>query len=334
MSPRAWSVAAALGGLGLMALGVGLTGPADAPPPSGATVFRDVRVFDGQRVLERASVVVSAGRIQAVGPTLKVPAGARVVEGAGKTLLPGLIDAHTHAFGDALERALAFGVTTELEMFGDHAQAARLRREQQQGNAPSRADLFSAGTLVTAPGGHGTEYGMKIPTLARVEDANAFVAARLAEGSDFIKAVFDDGAAYGLRWPTLDRATLEAVVRATGTRGRLAVVHVGSAAGAQGAIEAGAHGLVHLFADAEPSPDFARLVKSRGAFVIPTLTVIESLAATRGGAELAGDPKFEEWLRPVEIQSLKTGFPLGVRRPRLDPAIPRRVVRVLFDAQV
>jgi hypothetical protein len=36
-------------------------------------------------------------------------------------------------------------------MFGDHAQAARLRREQQQGNARSRADLFSAGTLVTAP---------------------------------------------------------------------------------------------------------------------------------------------------------------------------------------
>jgi imidazolonepropionase-like amidohydrolase len=175
---------------------------------------------------------------------------------------------------------------------------------------------------------------MKIPTLARSEDADAFVAARLAEGSDFIKAVFDDGAAYGLRWPTLDRATLEAVVRATGTRGRLAVVHIGSAAGAQGAIEAGAHGLVHLFADAEPSPDFAQLVKSRGAFVIPTLTVIESLAATRGGAELASDPKLAEWLRPVEIQSLKTGFPLGARRPRLDPAIPRRVVRVLFSAGV
>ena len=48
---------------------------------------------------------------------------------------------------------------------------------------------------------------MPIPTLASAADAQAFVDARIAEGSDYIKIVYDDGAAYGMRSPTLDRAT-------------------------------------------------------------------------------------------------------------------------------
>lgn len=124
-------------------------------------------MFDGERVIPRASVLVRDQKIVSVGVDVTTPAGVEVIPGEGRTLLPGLIDAHTHAFGDALERALVFGVTTELDMFTEHRFAAQMRAEQQspQG-APRRADLLSAGTLVTAPGGHGTEYGMKIPTIA------------------------------------------------------------------------------------------------------------------------------------------------------------------------
>ena len=105
--------------------------------------------------------------------TTAINLSAGLAIGGGRTLLPGLIDAHAHAFGDALARALAFGVTSELDMFTDHELAARLRREQAEGEggAKDRADIFSAGTLVTAPGGHGTEYGVRIPTLARAADA-------------------------------------------------------------------------------------------------------------------------------------------------------------------
>jgi len=55
------------------------------------------------------------------------------------------------------------------------------------------ADLRSAGTLVTAPGGHGTVYGLSIPTLSSPEQAQAFVDALIAEGSDYIKIVYDNG---------------------------------------------------------------------------------------------------------------------------------------------
>lgn len=62
-----------------------------APLDGNSFVVRDVRVFDGQRVVERTNVVVRAGRISAVGDE-SAPTDLPVVDGAGRTLVPGLID--------------------------------------------------------------------------------------------------------------------------------------------------------------------------------------------------------------------------------------------------
>jgi imidazolonepropionase-like amidohydrolase len=154
----------------------------------GATVFRGVRVFDGTRILDAQDVLVEGGRIARLGRSLTIPGGAIAVDGKGKTLLPGLIDSHTHTWGDTPRTALMFGVTTELDMFTEVGLARQLRAEQAAGKATARADLYSAGTLVTAPKGHGTEYGMQIPTITLPDSAQAFVDARIAEGSDYIKS--------------------------------------------------------------------------------------------------------------------------------------------------
>src|SRR5215468_12536477 len=79
-------------------------------------LFRDVRVFDGERVSPNRDVLVADGKIARIGSGIASPAGATIVDGKGKTLLPGLIDSHTHSYGNALTTALAFGVTTELDM--------------------------------------------------------------------------------------------------------------------------------------------------------------------------------------------------------------------------
>ena len=268
---------------GVVCIAAGILGAARRPvaparvPASQPRVFviKDVRVFDGERVFERTSVVVRDGAIASVGDGA-IPDGVAVIDGAGRTLLPGLIDAHTHAFGDALERALVFGVTTELDMFTAHQAAAQWRIQQRSaGGAPARADIYSAGTLVTAPKGHGTEYGMAIPTLAAAADAAAFVDARIAEGSDYIKIVYDDGAGFGIRFPSISRATLDAVVAAARARGKLALVHIGSQQSALAAIDAQASGLVHIFADEPPRAELAARVAAAKAFVIPTLSVNE-----------------------------------------------------------
>ncbi len=294
-------------------------------------LFRGARVFDGTRVLDATDVLVRGERIESVGRNLPVPEGAEIVEGKGRTLLPGLIDAHTHAYGDALREALMFGVTTELDQFSNASMAQTLRKEQTAGTASGRADLFSAGTLVTAPGGHGTEYGFAIPTIASPDAAQAFVDARIAEGSDWIKIVYDDGSAYGLKWPTVSVETMRAVIAAAHKRDKLAVVHVGTAADARAAIEAGADGLVHLFNDPSAGDGFAGVVKRRRAFVIPTLLVLHSIAGKAGPETLTGDQHLAPYLSDTARGSLAQTFP-GIKQR--DLTVAKETVRRLKAAGV
>jgi imidazolonepropionase-like amidohydrolase len=279
-------------------------------PKSGAFAIQNTRVFDGERVLDRATVVVENGRITAVGADVQAPAGAATIDGAGKTLLPGLIDAHTHTWGDAPERALVFGVTTSLDMFTEHRQAAQWRKEQASAEgAPVRADIFSAGTLITAPKGHGTQFGMDIPTITSPAEAQAFVDARIAEGSDYIKIVYEEGSAYGLKFPSISADTLRAVIAAAKNRGKLVVVHVGSRRAAETALAAGPNGLVHIFGDEPPPGDFAAAARKAGIFVVPTLSVIESVAGIAGGAGVSKHPALAPLLRADEKTALGGTFP-------------------------
>lgn len=274
-----------------------------------AFAIAKVRIFDGFRLVPRGTVVVHGGRIVAAGPKVKPPRGIEVIDGSGATLLPGFIDAHTHVYGGpVLERALVFGVTTELDMFAEPGSMRALRDEQAATGAPGRADVRSAGFLATAPGGHGTQYGLAVPTLTGPEEAQAWVDARLAEGSDYIKIVSEDGAAYGFERPALDHATIAALIQAAHGRRRLAVVHVSTLERARAAIAAGADGLVHIFVDREPEPDFAPLVARRRAFVVPTLSVSESTTGVPSGQGLTDDPRIAPFLTPDEVTNLRRAF--------------------------
>lgn len=273
-----------------------------------AVAIRNVRLFDGTRVVPAATVVFRDGVIVSAGAKVAVPEGAQVVDGTGKTLLPGLIDAHTHVFGPALERALRFGVTTELDMFTAVATLKQQKAEQARGNVATRADIFSAGTLVTVAGGHGTEY-FPIPTFTPGGDAQAFIDERLAEGSDYVKLVYDDGKPFGIEFQSLTKEDLRSLIAATHKRGKLAVVHISSLTGARTAIEAGADALVHLFGNVPPDAAFGKFVADHRAFVIPTLTVIESTAGVPSGAVLIDDARLKPFLAADELRQLRSSFP-------------------------
>jgi imidazolonepropionase-like amidohydrolase len=277
-------------------------------------LIEHVRVFDGTRVIDNTNVLIDGGVIRAVGPKVAKPAGADVLDGTGKTLLPGLIDSHVHAYApDSLKQALAFGVTTVLDMFTDPKFAAQIKKEEADGKDHDLADIRSAGVLVTAPGGHGTEYGIKIPTISDPSEAQAFVDARIAEGSDYIKLVDDDAREYGLPpRPTLSVPTMKAVIEAAHKRGKLAVVHIGSEAQARDAIDAGADGLVHLFVGASAGSDFGALAAQHHAFVIPTFSVLHAICGDPSGAALAKDPHIEPMLTPAAAVSLESKFPMSI----------------------
>jgi imidazolonepropionase-like amidohydrolase len=235
------------------------------------------------------------------------PAKAHEVHCEDCTLMPGLIDSHVHAFKD-LELPLLFGVTTQLDMFMAISEAKPIKARMAQGANQHAADLFTAGTLVTAPGGHGTEYGLAIPTLSRPEDADAFVKARIDEGSDYIKLVYDSGTGYGMTIPTLDLPTLTAAITAAHRYHKMAVVHVQYREAGRQALEAGADGLVHLFADKPADAEFVKLAHDRGAFIVPTYAVFESFSGRNAADDLLKSGSFQGLLDDTQLKSLKQRF--------------------------
>lgn len=275
-----------------------------------AILIRHARVFDGLNVLSECDVLIERGVITAIGQDITAPIDTQLIDGTGKTLLPGLIDAHTHTFGTMLREALIFGVTTELDMFTDYHMVAEMRRKEMTGANTDMADIRSAGTLVTAPGGHGTEYGIPIPTITSPQEAQDFVDARIAEGSDYIKIIYDS---FGGHIPTISKEIMAAVVEAAHKRSKLAIVHITDLQGARDAIEVGADGLAHLFVDRPPDDGFGRFVAEHHAFVIPTLTVLESLAGVASGALLVTDTRLAPYLTKENVGVLQTHFTIPGR---------------------
>lgn len=140
----------------------------------------------------------------------------------------------------------------------------------------TQATLYSAGVLATAPKGHGTEYGIEIPTISSPEQADAFVRERIAEGSAYLKIVYQSDKAQYKRMPSIDQATLHALVDAAHQHGLKAVVHIADQVSAQDAVNAGADGLVHSFFDSPIKPELLRALVEHKVFVIPTLAVYDA----------------------------------------------------------
>lgn len=263
-------------------------------------LISDVRLFDGEDVVERASVLVREDRIVTVDRAASgapgTPEGMSVVEGAGRTLLPGLFDAHAHPTPPALELAILFGVTTELDMFTTPERLGGQREQARTRN--DVADFRSASTGATVLGGHpsmliGLSFRDQFPVVNSVDDAAAFVAARVTEGADFIKLLIDDGSAMGHPSPTLTREMAGAIVEEAHRHGLLAVAHATSRDGAAQAVDAGVDGLVHVFMDRDADDEIVRLIADAGIFVIPTLSTMGSLAGDLTGEELAHDARTE-----------------------------------------
>jgi imidazolonepropionase-like amidohydrolase len=288
--------------------------------------IRDVRVFDGNEVLARANVIVRDGMIAHLGTDVAIPAGLPVVEGSGKTLLPGLIDSHVHVFPGAAADALRFGVTTELDMFSIRPEFARWMAQREARGPVPEADVWSAGIGISAPGGHpsATMPGSSdIPTLGGASDARAFVAARVAEGSDYVKVIFEDNSFLtpDRLVPSLSRAEVCAAVEAAHEFGKLAVVHASRQRDAKIAIRCGADGLAHLFADEVADAEFIALAKEGHAFILTTMAVVAAGSEMPLPQQVYARAEFAAFLSPGQQQMLAAGFVGPVRSRGIDNAL-------------
>lgn len=125
-----------------------------ATTPAGPVAFVDVRAFlDGGRFAEHQTVVVDGGKIVAVGPAaqVKVPAGAKVIEGAGRTLTPGLWDSHMHVGDDYTGPSeLSLGVTSVRDP--DNNDALTIARRQRRAAGELLSPHVYASSLIDGKG--------------------------------------------------------------------------------------------------------------------------------------------------------------------------------------
>lgn len=247
-----------------------------------ATTIVNAKVFDGTTSRDWTSVRFADGLITECSATSAAREGDDVIDAAGGTVLPGLIDAHVHLVPGALAQSLNFGVTTVLDMFSTPDLVATAR--EQAGSRPDVADVRSSGVGATAPGGHPSMIYAPFPTLTAADQAEQFVAGRIAAGSDYLK-IFSG---IGGRWPSLDSATIKALATAAHTSGLVVVAHVSSTAGVEQVVSAGVDVVAHVPADAELDEALVERMAEAGIAVGPTLATIENALGEAGGAGWRG----------------------------------------------
>ncbi len=282
-----------------------------APAAAEPILLRPARVFDGvnPQPHEGWSVLVDGDRIAAAGPNLTAPAGARTIDLPGTTLIPGMIEGHSHLFlhpyNETLwddqvlheplalrtaravvqaERTLDAGFTTERDLGTEGAGFADVGLKQaiDQGIVPGPRLLVSTKAIVArgAYGPKGYEPGVPVPQgaqeVAGADETIRAVRDQVAAGADIVKfyADYHWGKGEPSR-PTLSQAELDAGVAAAHDAGRLVAVHATTAQGMMRAVRAGADTIEHGYGGTEP---VFKAMAAKGIALCPTLAASEAYA--------------------------------------------------------
>jgi imidazolonepropionase-like amidohydrolase len=312
--------------------------PAQAPA---VTAFTGARLIDGtgNAPIDNATLVVRDGRIAAIGPASRVavPAGARRVALDGKTVIPGLINAHGHV-GDTVglegnrysasnvARDLAlyadYGVTTVVSLGGDQAPAFAARDRQRTASL-DRSRIFVAGPVL-AP---------KTPEEARRlvdEDARLKV--------DIVKIRVDDnlGTTAKMR-PEIYRAVIDQAHK----DGLRVAVHLFYLADAKAVLDAGADFIAHSVRDTAVDGELIAALKKRNVCYCPTLMREVSTFVYESTPAFFDDPFFlkhadrqtmELLKQPARQQRMHEGTAAQRYKAALDVA--SRNLKTLSDAGV
>ncbi|MEO9133330.1 MAG: amidohydrolase family protein [Sphingomonas sp.] len=291
-----------------------ITGPAMAAEPQ-AMLLRPAQVFDGVDPVPHPGweVLVDGDKIAAVGPNLTVPASVRIIDLPGETLMPGMIEGHSHLFlhpyneaswdDQVLHEPLALrtaravaqaratliaGFTSERDLGTEGAGYADVGLKQaiDQGIVPGPRLLVATRAIVAlgAYGPKGFEPGVEIPQGAQevsgTDDIVRAVRSQIAAGADIVKFYAD------YRWrpgepsrPTLSAAELKAGTDAAHDAGRIVAVHAATAEGMRRAIAAGVDTIEHGYGG---TPDIFKAMHDKGIALCPTLAASDAVAHYRG----------------------------------------------------
>jgi len=287
---------------------------ADQPGLEPAILLRPARVFDGTTTHTGWRVLVQGNRIVAAGS--EVPAAvARTIDFPEATLIPGLIEGHSHLFlhpydeadwdeqvlhesialrtvraVDAARATLMAGFTTVRDLGTEGAGFADVGLKQaiDEGIIPGPRMLVATRAIVAtgAYGPKGFEPGVEVPQGAEEasgEDIVRAVRRQIAAGADVVKLYADYSWRPGeSRRPTMSEAELRAATAAAHDAGRTVAVHATTEEGMRRAIAAGVDTIEHGYGGTK---EIFRAMKDRGIALCPTLAAVASVARYKGWDE-------------------------------------------------
>ncbi len=324
----------------LRAVGESRPDPGSSRPPAPVLLVAE-RVFDGKRMEKGRAVLVGPdGRIAETGPAdrlLRTHPGVAVKRFAGATLLPGLIDAHTHvllhpydetSWADQvlkesaaeriaravrhLEATLAAGFTTIRDLGTEGLGYADVGLREALAKGIIRGPrLITAGPAIVATGAYapkGFAPRVVVPQGAEEADGPRLVTVarrQIGHGIDWVKVYADYrwGPAGATR-PTFLAGELRQLVAVAASSGRPVAAHAASAEGMRRAVEAGVRSIEHGDGG---TPAVFRLMAARGVWYCPTLAASEAVARYAGWDGRAPEPERLVAKRRAFQAALKAG---------------------------
>ncbi len=293
--------------LGLTAMAVGCGGegePAPVEMTPGLQAFVGARIIDGTgaAAVENGVLVVRDGRIEAVGASdsVNVPADAEQIDVSGRTIMPGMINAHGHVnnlqgldpvdYTEAqVESQLGlyarYGVTTVFSLGGDGPESMAVRDRQESPDL-DLARIYVAGDIVIGPS----------PEEA-IEQVNAVA----ESGADVVKIRVDDNLGTGTK---MTPETYQAVINASHERGLKLTAHMYYLEDAIGLLEAGADLLAHSVRDTEVDDRLITLLRDSGICYCPTLMREVSTYVYESRPDWFDDEFFSKEVDPAVIAEL------------------------------
>jgi imidazolonepropionase-like amidohydrolase len=245
---------------------------AQGQQPGGTAVYEGARLIIGDgKTIENSAFLVENGRISQVGTRgqVKVPAGASRVDLTGKTVMPAIVDAHTHmptdrqALTELLQRKAYFGVAAVMSMGQDNNDVAFQVRAEPIAGA---ARLRTAGRGITAPEPGRTEAPYWVSSEAEARKAVQELAAKKV---DMVKIWVDDRDG---KYKKLTPELYGAVIDEAHKNKLRAIAHIYTLEDAKGLLRAGLDGFAHTVRDKDIDDEFVGLVrKQKNLFYVPNL---------------------------------------------------------------